>query len=313
LTTQLQLSYTRSTVNTPDETAPPPTQFQTQLSSVIPHVGEVPVRQESDPNNPRWGLWQALLTWFLSVVLLFLIPIVFSLPYIIYRYGGNVPNRDVLLHDKGLLFINVVSIIPVHALTFLLAWAVVTQLGKINFRDSIGWSWPINFGFWKSAGLAILLFGIGLALIVLFGGQETDIERLIQSSRATAVTLAFLAFATAPLVEETIYRGVLYPALQRTIGMTGAVVLVSGLFAVGHVYQYWPNVGVISAIVLLSVSLTLVRARTGRLLPCFVIHLIFNGIQSIEILLAPYIPALNSGGEHKAGFVIGFVRALWFF
>ncbi|MEP6707487.1 MAG: CPBP family glutamic-type intramembrane protease, partial [Pyrinomonadaceae bacterium] len=73
--------------------------------------------------------------------------------------------------------------------------------------------------------------------------------------------------------------------------------------------QYWPNVGVISAIVLLSVALTLVRARTGRLLPCFIIHLIFNGIQSIEILLAPYIPALNSGGEHKAGAIMLLVSA----
>ena len=301
-------------MNHSEETAPPPTQFQTQLSSVNLDVGEAPARQESDPNNPRWGLGQAFLTWILSIVLLFLVPLVFGLPYIFYRYRGVVPNRETLLHDKAFLFINVASYIPVHALTLFLAWAVVTQLGKLDFRDAIGWSWPRNFGFWKSAGFAILLFGIGLVLIVLFGGQETDIERMIQSSRPTAVTLAFLAFATAPLVEETVYRGVLYPALQRTIGMAGAVILVSALFAAGHVFQYWPNVGVISAIVLLSVSLTVVRARTGRLLPCFIIHLIFNGIQSIEILLVPYIPALNSGGEHKAGFVIGLVRAFdWFF
>ena len=297
-------------MNTSEESAPSPKHFQTQLSSVEPDVGGVP--PGSDPNNPPWGLGQAFLTWILSIVLLFLVPLVFGLPYIFYHYKGA-PNRDVLLHDKTFLFINVVSYIPVHALTFLLAWAVVTQRGRFDFRNSVGWSWPRNFGFWKSAGLAILLFGIGLLLIVLFGGQETDIERMIQSSRATAVTLAFLAFATAPLVEETVYRGVLYPALQRTIGMPGAVILVSGLFAVGHVFQYWPNVGVISAIVLLSVALTMVRARTGRLLPCFIIHLIFNGIQSIEILLAPYIPAPNSGGEHKAGFVIGLVRTHWFF
>ena len=301
-------------MNTSEESAPPPKHFQTQLSSIKPDIGGVPSGYESDPNNPPWGLWQAFLTWTLSVVLLFLVPFVFSLPYIIYRYRGGVPNREVLLHDKALLFINVLSYIPVHALTFLLAWAVVTQLGKFDFRDSVGWSWPRNFGFWKSAGFAVLLFGIGLLLIVLFGGEETDIERMIQSSRATAVTLAFLAFATAPLVEETVYRGVLYPALQRTIGMSGAVILVSGLFAVLHVFQYWPNVGVISAIVLLSVALTLVRARTGRLLPCFIIHLVFNGIQSIEILLAPYIPALNTGGEHKAASIIVLFRALdWFF
>jgi len=33
-----------------------------------------------------------------------------------------------------------------------------------------------------------------------------------------------------------------------------------------------------------------VRARTGRLLPCFVIHLVFNGVQSV-IIVFEAVPA----------------------
>ncbi|MGH9945152.1 MAG: lysostaphin resistance A-like protein, partial [Pyrinomonadaceae bacterium] len=86
-------------------------------------------------------------------------------------------------------------------------------------------------------------------------------------------------------VEEVVYRGLLFPTLQRSLNTTAAIAAVSVLFALVHVPQYWNNVGVIIAITLLSVTLTLVRARTGRLLPCFVIHLVFNGIQSVLILL----------------------------
>jgi hypothetical protein len=43
---------------------------------------------------------------------------------------------------------------------------------------------------------------------------------------------------------------------------------------------------------LLSFVLIYVRARTGRLLPCFVIHLVFNGVQSLIIVLEPYLRAI---------------------
>jgi len=110
--------------------------------------------------------------------------------------------------------------------------------------------------------------------------------------------IAFLAVATAPLVEESIYRGILYPAIERTAGAKAAVILVTLLFAIPHVPQYWPNLGVISSITLLSVVLTLVRARTGRLLPCVVVHLVFNGIQSVIILLEPYLRAAFETMRH---------------
>ena len=88
-----------------------------------------------------------------------------------------------------------------------------------------------------------------------------------------------------------IYRGLLYSAFQKAIGQWGAVIVVAGMFAGLHVVQYWPNAGAISSITLLSVVLTTLRARTGRLLPCYVVHLVFNGIQSVIIILEPYIRA----------------------
>jgi membrane protease YdiL (CAAX protease family) len=298
-------------VNTLEESAYTGHSLSTPPGPIEPHAGGLPSGPQFHANNPPWGLPQALLTWFLSLALLVCVQVIVSLAYIAYRHRqGIIPNIQTLTQDKTFMFINVLSYFPIHLLTFMLGWAVVTQMGRFDFWQTIGWSWPANLGLWKSAGLAILLFAMALVLSGLFGGQETDIERLVQSSRPTAYALAILAVATAPLVEEVVYRGILYPALQRAIGMGGAVTLVAGLFAVGHVYQYWPNFGVISAIVLLSVSLTLVRARTGRLLPCFIIHLVFNGIQSVGIVVAPYIRVLDSGGEQKAASILMAFRFL---
>ena len=261
-------------------------------------------------NNPPWGLPQGLLTWFLSLLILIGIQLIVTVGYILYqRSQGIIPNVEALQHDAQFIFLNVLGYFPIHLLTLLMAWAVVTQLGRFDFWRMIGWSRPSLIEVCVSIGLALLLFGTAVVLSAAFGGQETDIDRIVKSSRPTAFALAILAVATAPLVEEIIYRGVLFPASQRAIGRTGAIVLVSGLFAVGHVYQYWPNFGVISAIVLLSVALTMVRAFSGRLLPCFIIHFVFNGIQSIGIVVASFFGTPGTGSEHKAAGILNLLHS----
>ena len=256
-----------------------------------------------DPNNPSWGLGAAFLTWIGSVVLLIVTPLFFTIIYAIYhslRYGSAAQGLD----QTTLLFILALATIPAHVLTFAGVWAVVTRFNKLPFRAGLGLTWSKRFGFWTSAGLAVLLLGAGLLFMKYFGGEPTDIDKLIQSSMAARITLALLAATTAPLVEEMVYRGVLYPACQRAVGMTWAVVIVSILFVLPHVLQYYNNLGVIIVITVLSFCLTLVRARTGKLLPCVVMHMVFNGIQSAIILLEPYLPQTAPDVEQKAPAVL---------
>lgn len=252
-----------------------------------------------DPDNPPWGVLQAFLTWLLSVFLLFL-PQLFALPYIAVRYQGERPTIEMLLRDKTFILIIIIGILPAHLLTLAVAWAVVTRFGRISPAEVLGWSWPRNFRLWHSVGLASLLFILAGVIIYKFGGQETDLERILQSSRAAALITAFIAVATAPLVEEVVYRGLLYSALQRVFGQFAAVVMVAAAFAGLHVLQYWPNAGAIGSIALLSVVLTVVRARTGRLLPAFVIHTTFNGIQSFIIVVDPYLRTILDSWSRKS-------------
>ncbi len=265
-----------------------------------------------DPDNPPWSLLQALLTWAASVLLSIFVPWLLALPYLATHYRGA--RLQGALADKTLVIIFIAGLLPVHGLTLILAWAVVSRLGKLSPTKVLGWSWKTDFGIGKSVGLAILLFLVAWLILLKFGGQETELERILESSRAAALITAFLAVATAPLVEEVIYRGLLYSAFQRVIGPVFAVIVVASMFAGLHVLQYWPNAGAISAITLLSVVLTVVRARTGRLLPCFVIHLVFNGIQSLIIVFEPYLRALyhswhpDAVGPGLINFLLGLSR-----
>jgi uncharacterized protein len=263
------------------------------VSPIISNEQFVPLSgtNQLDPDNPPWTALQAFLTWLLSVALLFL-PQLLALPYVAVQYQRTRPTLEMLLADRTFILIIVTGILPAHLLTLGVAWAVVTRWGRFSPAAALGWSWPQNFRLWHSVGFATVLFMLAMFIIYKFGGQETDLERILQSSRAAALVTAFIAVTTAPLVEEIIYRGLLYSALQRLFGQLLAVVVVAAAFAGLHVLQYWPNMGAIGSIALLSVVLTVVRARTRSLLPSFAIHATFNGIQSFIIVVEPYLKTL---------------------
>jgi membrane protease YdiL (CAAX protease family) len=252
-----------------------------------------PIPTRVTPENPPWGVLSALITWLLSFAAVALVPIICVQPYIAYRFkGGPLPTQEILLADKTFVFLLVLAWIPAHLLTLLLIWAVATRLGKYSLQEVMGFSWSPGFRLGKSVGIAISLFVMAWIISAFFGAKKTDLDQILDSSRAAALTLAFVAVATAPLVEEMIYRGLLYSALQRAIGRWFAVIVVASMFAGLHVYQYRQNIGAILSISLLSFALTYIRAHTGRLLPCFVIHLVFNGIQSLIIVFEPYLRAV---------------------
>ena len=270
----------------------PPLTFPRDSAEELPPDG--PARVAADPDNPPWGVFGAVGLLLLSFLLMALTQTAFLTPYAMKR-GVPLTSRaltEFALKDAGAIFVQIVSIIPAHLLTLVLAWLLVTRAGKYPFLRTLGWEWDGRFTFWRSAALAVGLLLVGMGIIWLTGSPDNALERMIQSSRGAALATAFAATFTAPLVEEVVFRGVLYSALRRLLGAAWAVATVLFIFAAIHVPQYWPSFGVIGTILLLSTVLTLIRARTGRLLPCFVVHLIFNAIQSVIIVLNPYLERL---------------------
>ena len=279
---------------------------------VINYPSETSVAVPPTPNligesaTASWQLFLAFFTWVASWLLLLFVPLLVALPYLIYKGTQHTLQPGSPLTEKTVVLLLLLGVLPAHVLSVFVAWAVVTSWGRRPFWETIRWSWPEDFGLWKRLSLALLalvLFWLASVIARVLGGGETEIDQLINSSFAARITLAFLAAATAPFVEELIYRGVLYSALERSFGSVWAIVVVSVMFAGVHVLQYKNSLGVIAAIAVLSVSLTLVRAFTGRLLPCFVIHLVFNGIQSIYIVLSPYLDSIKHS-DKAAGLTI---------
>ncbi|HXG92856.1 MAG TPA: type II CAAX endopeptidase family protein [Blastocatellia bacterium] len=138
-------------------------------------------------------------------------------------------------------------------------------------------------------GTATIMVGVQVALSKLIPQTEkTPFEEILKTSANVRIAVALMAVLTAPLIEEMIYRGMLYSGLRKKLGIAPAIVIVTLLFAGVHVPQYNGAWGALTALTILSLALTVIRARTRSLLPPIWIHLVFNSFGAIGILMQNY-------------------------
>lgn len=168
------------------------------------------------------------------------------------------------------------------AATLLYLFAVVRLRHHGPFWHAIGWRQLRlqTMPRWI-ATLLCLLGGSGLAFVVLLAsavvGKKTKlpIEEFFQNRRSVLLLMA-LGILVAPVVEETIFRGYVYPVLARGLGIPIGVALTGTLFGLAHAAQLWGGWGQIALLILVGVVLTYVRARTGTVLASYLFHVSYN-------------------------------------
>ena len=158
------------------------------------------------------------------------------------------------------------------------------------FWRTVGWRALRPSTLPPAAGaLLAVLGGVGLAVVVsmlsFFVKSKTKlpIEEFFQD-RQSALLLMGMAVLLAPLVEETVFRGYLYPVLARSLGVVGGIVVTGTLFGLMHAPQLRGGTGHIALLIGVGIVLTWVRAKTGTVLASFLVHLSYNS----SLLLALY-------------------------
>lgn len=231
----------------------------------------------------------ALLVWIGSTLLIVIVPGLFLLPYLASRGIAMSDGRAVAefaRNDPTAVVLQIAAIIPAHLLTVLLAWLVISQGWKYSFLPTFGMR-SGGVRWWHYIVVLVGFFCCAAIVQSIMPEQENDLLRILRSSRTAALIIALVATFSAPFVEEVIYRGVLYSAFRKAFGVPASFVLVTLLFALVHVPQYYPSYSTILLLTLLSLTLTGLRVVSNNLLPCIILHTIFNGLQSILIVVEP--------------------------
>src|SRR5262249_17280158 len=195
-----------------------------------------------DPDRPPWGLGPAICVWLASVAAILILPNISVVAWLLYQRGRGLmipadrEQLEKLFAQPQVVLIVVLSTMVAHLITLAIIWAVVTSLGRRPFWRAPEWIWNWENSIAKFlfvVGVVVLMFAVEVVVSSLLPeSKETDFDRLVKNAGNVRVLIAFLAVFTAPLVEEWVYRGVLYGGLRR-VASTGTSILIGSLLFAG--------------------------------------------------------------------------------
>lgn len=141
-------------------------------------------------------------------------------------------------------------------------------------------------------GIGVGLVGFVLATLTtaalnaLLGGLEPPSQVLLEATRdargLVVVLVGLAAVVGAPLVEELVFRGLLFEALRRRAGLLAGLVGSGAVFAAVHLELQWTFQ---ISLLVLGVWLAWAFHRTGSLVVPIVGHATFNGTSLALALL----------------------------
>lgn len=193
---------------------------------------------------------------------------------------------------------------PEHILPGALQFAIF-PLGIVFFFYARNVSAIDVFGLRKVPVLRALGYALGflIALLPLFFlttdltarclGGDTELQPLVELYREgvrnqdhRVIWHTFLAAAViAPISEEVLFRGYLYPALKRLIGALPSAVISAVLFAAIH-----NNAVSLPGLTLLALALTIAFEWSGSLMVPVFIHSLFNSLSLVIAALTAHQP-----------------------
>jgi membrane protease YdiL (CAAX protease family) len=185
-----------------------------------------------------------------------------------------------------------------------LVWPVIRGIPWTQVRTDIGWTLgrlplvepAIGLGGYLMT-LPLLAMGLGVTLVLMwfqtaFAGEQPTfaptggpahpiIVHMAGAAIWPKISLLFLAAVAAPIVEETMFRGVLYRHLRDASARLGLVVsIVVSILINTFVFAAIHPQGLVAVPALMSLAcgMTLVREWRGTLIPAMVIHGVSNGL-----------------------------------
>jgi membrane protease YdiL (CAAX protease family) len=193
-------------------------------------------------------------------------------------------------------------------LIFLFLYVTLAVLRNRPFWPTLGWKRlnpeapaPSNPWVYFGGGIGLAL-GVAIVSSHLKTPEHLPIQDLFKN-RTGALLLMAMAVFVAPLIEETVFRGYLYPlfasSFSRVAARFGAdpanairtgtvlgIVLTGALFGLMHGAQLGWTWGLVAMLVTVGIIFTLARARAGTVLASFLLHLGYNSMIAFSAIVS---------------------------
>ena len=266
---------------------PPPESAAAPPAPAPPPVSAFP----GDLETP-WDIFDLVVLFVFSLGMLYLLTNLMA-TFAVLRLG--VPANQVQHFAATNAGFVVCRQIAWFGIILLFLYAVIHRRTTAPFWRTLGWR-KIRFGTMSAGALvpSLLFAGVLLALGADIASQfynttkELPIQALFSTRRGAEYIMAF-GILVAPLAEETVFRGYVYPVLARKFGIFVGILLTGILFGMVHVPQLWGGWGQIATLVAVGMALTATRAATHSVFASYLVHLGYNGFLFAGFFIPPVV------------------------
>jgi membrane protease YdiL (CAAX protease family) len=281
----------------PGEVQPPPTHAELPLTGdPISLAASVPApfpsHDASLPEDLRisWS-WLHFLAFLSFVVLTFFIVQVGFLVFYAAPLSHLSSKKDFEQFALSKPMFAVGSMVLLYGLVMVFLYVSLSVLPCFPFWRTLGWRKIMRSDggrprspwlfFFAGCGLSVLVF---VVTAKMQAPEDVPIEELFHYKN-TAMLFMAMAVLVAPLVEETVFRGYLYPLFAKTFGVAFGVIVTGVLFGLMHGAQLGWTWGLVFVLIAVGVIFTFVRARTGSVFASFLLHLGYNSTIALVTIL----------------------------
>lgn len=276
------------------DSTPPPEQsslgFET-APAPVPSPEESQLLRFPEDIRTRWGWRDILIFVLVSVGIYFGVAIVVAIVFI--ASGHSLESLQNSPRVKAVFAVITTLIVSFAQLGFL--YFFTGRGAGQGFWQALGWrslrSKASGPRFGPPAYLACgCLFAVAISFASKAAGQPHGMPiEIFYQDRVSAWLFLILGVTLAPLVEETIFRGFIYPVAARSFGIAGSIVFTGLIFGLLHGPQLWHAWAQIGLLIVVGLVFTFVRAKSGTVFASYLFHLGYNGWLFVAFLGATHL------------------------
>lgn len=264
--------------------------------SVSPLRLSSPETESSIHPAPKWGAWSGI---FIVGCFYVVQAVGLSLAQLVATWGMPFsPGVD------GTLAVDQPWLLPMSLLVGTTLGALVAfrlAVRRAKLRHDSEWVWEFIWQSYEARNLwrfVVLGVGLGAAFYFLteYGVLPPDdlpqpiIDALLAAPVFLQLVWVLMFVGLFPVIEEVLFRGVLFTGLAQSWGLILGGIGTTGLFVAVHmpkVLEYWPA---LLAVTLIGALTVVIRIGTGSLAPGIVLHSTYNGtLVTVAILTHPVL------------------------
>jgi membrane protease YdiL (CAAX protease family) len=260
----------------------------------LENIQAVPPPQQSNlPEDLRisWG-WVHFLGFVFFGVISFVITQVAAGVYLLAQsHNARLSEKDFQQLIVSKPQVPIAANVLLFGLIIFFLYITLSVMDGVPFWRTLGWrklvptpNAPTNPWLYFVGGI-VLAICVAIASSRMNTPKDLPIEELFKN-RTGAFLLMGMAVLLAPLVEETVFRGYLYPLLAKSLGVLPAIVTTGVLFGLMHGAQLGWTWGLVAMLITVGIIFTLARARTGTVLASFLLHLGYNSMIAFSAIVS---------------------------